>query len=98
MFFLTFEASPKPSPPRYGEIDGAIVSWWANEPAAELAQAGARAMADAHGWDFVELDELREGVREEYLASPDRLELFEQAAIDGLVLTFHTWPVGGSEE
>ena len=98
MFFLTFEASPKPSSPRYDEADGAFVSCWANEPTASLAEAGARAMAEAHGWDFVSLDECREVVREEYVEYPDRLERFDQAVIDGLVLTFHVWPIGGVRE
>ena len=70
----------------------------ANEPTAELARAGALATTDAHGWDIVEWDEVRAVVREEYLDYPDRLELFDQAIIAGLVLPFHTWPVGSDQE
>ena len=98
LFFVTLEASPKPSHPRYGETDGAFVSCWVNEPTAELAQIVARTSAEANGWDVVDLDECRRVVREEFVEKPESLALFDQARIDGLVLAFHTWPVGGDDE
>ena len=98
MYFLTLEASPKPSHNRYGEVDGAYVSGWVNEPTPELAESAARSAADAHGWDVVALDEIRLVSRNEYIADPERLARFDQASADGLALTFHTWPVGRDEE
>jgi len=98
VFFITLEVSPKPIHPRYGEVDGAFASCWVNEPTAALAESVAReGIAEAH-WDVVELDELREIAREEYREHPDGLELYDQAALDGLVITFHTWPIGGDDE
>ena len=98
MFFITLEVSPKPIHPRYGEVDGAYASCWVNEPTAALAESVARAGVDEANWDVVELDQLREIAREEYLEHPDGLELYDQAGLDGLVITFHTWPIGGDEE
>jgi hypothetical protein len=41
---------------------------------------------------------MREVSREAYLEHPEGLELFDQARIDGLVITFHRWPVGGDDD
>jgi hypothetical protein len=98
VFFLTFEVTPKPSHPRYGELDGAFASGWSTEPTASLAAAVARSAAEGIGWDFVALDEVRLVTREEFVSDHERLELFDQASMDGLVLTFHTWPVGADDE
>ena len=98
MFFITLEVSPKPSHARYGEVDGAFASCWVNEPTPTLAQSVTREGIEAHHWDVVELDELREVAREEYLEHPEALALYDQASVDGLVITFHTWPTGGDQE
>ena len=98
MYFVTIEASPKPNRPDYGEIDGAFVSCWVNEPTAQLAEQVARAGIEAAGWDPLVLDECRSVERDEYVEKPDSLELFDQASSDGLVLTFHQWPIGGETE
>ena len=98
MFFITFEVTPKPSHSRYGEVDGAYASCWVNEPTAAIAESVAREGIGRVEWDVVELDEVREVVREEYVEQPEGLELYDQASLDGLVITFHTWPVGGDED
>jgi hypothetical protein len=98
LFFLTLKASPRPDHPEYGEVDGAFVSCWVNEPTCHLAEAAARAEIESAGWDVLELDTARNVTREEYLDKPESLALFDQACIDGWVLTFHTWPVGADEE
>jgi hypothetical protein len=97
VFFLTFEVTPKPSHPRYGELDGALVSGWSTALTASLAEATARSAAEENGWDFMELDEIRLVTRDEFLGNGNGLKLFDQATMDGLVLTFHTWPVGADE-
>jgi len=98
LFFITLEASPKPGHLEYGHIDGAFVSCWVNEPTRDLAEGATRAEIESAGWDVVELDECRRVIRDEYLENPDALEHFDQASIDGLVLTFHTWPIGADED
>ena len=98
VFFITIEVTPKPSHSRYGEVDGAFAACWVNEPTARLAESTAREGIEDADWDIVELDQLREIVREEYLNHPEGLELYDQASLDGLVITFNTWPVGGDED
>jgi hypothetical protein len=97
VFFLTFEVTPKPSHPRYGELDGAFISGWSTEPTASLAEVAARSAAEENGWHFVELDEVRLVTREEFVGDQERLGLFDQASLNGLVLEIHTWPVGADE-
>ena len=97
MFFVTLEVTPKPSHPKYGEVDGAYASCWVNEPTAALAELVAREGIGSAQWDVVEFDELREVVRDEYVEHPEGLEHYDQASLDGLVITFHTWPVGGDQ-
>ena len=79
-------------------VDGAFVACWVNEPTADLAEQIARAGIEAAGWDALDLDECRSVERDAYLGKPESLELFDQASIDGLVLTFHRWPIGGDTE
>jgi hypothetical protein len=98
VFFITLEVSPKPIHPRYGEVDGAYAACWVDEPTAALAESAARESIDGAQWDVVERDELREIAREELLDHPEGLELYDQATLDGLVITFHTWPAGGDDE
>lgn len=98
LFFITLEASPKPAHAEYGTIDGAFVSCWINEPTAHLAEDVARASIESAGWDALELDECRLVSRQEFVENPEALKLFDQASIDGWVLTFHTWPVGGDND
>jgi hypothetical protein len=71
VFFITLEASAKPSHPDYGEVDGAFASCWVNEPTAGLAEAVAREGVEANGWDVVELDKVREISRAEYADHPE---------------------------
>jgi hypothetical protein len=98
MFLVTLEASPKPSHAEYGEVDGAFANCWVNEATAGLAEAVAREGIEGHGWDVVELDEVREITREEYRDDPEALEFFDQAMLDGLVIVFYRWAVGADDE
>jgi hypothetical protein len=79
-------------------VDGAFVSCWVDEPTADLAEHLARSRIEAAGWDPFQVDERRPVEREEYLQKPESLALFDQASIDGWVLTFHQWPIGGDPE
>ncbi|MGH7625058.1 MAG: hypothetical protein ACREOJ_07055 [Gemmatimonadaceae bacterium] len=98
MFFITLEAAPTPAHTEYGRVDGAFVSCWINEQTADVAEQVARAGIESAGWDALEVDECRSIVREEYDENSEALELFDQASVDGLVLTFHTRPVSGDSE
>jgi hypothetical protein len=94
LHYFRYEASPQPSHPHYGELDGAFINCWVNEPTASLAESVACAAVDEAGWDIVDCEESRHVDREEYLDS-DSLEYFDQAITDGVVLVIHSWPIGG---
>jgi hypothetical protein len=66
-----------------------------NEPTAALAEQVVRATIEEAGWDALDLQECRLVSREEFIDKPRSLGLFDQASLDGLVITFHTWPLGG---
>jgi len=97
MFFLTFETRPKPSHPAYGEVGGAIAAVFVNEVVQDAAEATAREFMDEAGWDVgvldkayaVELDAFPQGHRSR--------ARFEQALKDGIVVTYHAWPVGDAD-
>jgi hypothetical protein len=94
LHYFRFEAAVRPSHPRYGELDGAMINCWVNEPTESLAESAARAEIEAAGWDILEYEESSRIDREDYLKS-DSLEYFDQALTDGGVLVVHSWPVGG---
>jgi hypothetical protein len=89
---------PKPSHPEYGRIDGAYVSLFVNEIDKDRAEAAAGALIEQEGWDIEELDEAYPVELSRYPAGNLSRDRFEQATIDGIVATFHRWPVGASED
>ena len=98
MYFFVLLAHPNPTNAEYGEIDGAYVSCWVNEPTEALAERRARQTIEELGWDVDERDQGYMVSRDDYEASSESLERFDQALVDGCVLTFHRWPVGAPDE
>jgi hypothetical protein len=98
MFFFTFLAHPKPSHSQYGAVDGAYVACWVAEPIESVAEDMAREAIEALDWDVEERDEGYLVSIDQYEPGSESHERYEQAAIDGVVLEFHTWPVGAPEE
>ncbi len=97
MYFLSFEAHPKPTYPDYGEVDGAFAAAFVNESIAGAAEAVARAFIEEAGWDVGDLD-ISHVVELESFPPGDRSrEQFQQALVDGIVVTFHQWPVGAPD-
>jgi len=98
VYFVNLEAHPKPNSEAYGTISGAQAACWVATDSPAVAEERARAtLADA-GWDTEELEELRPVTRDDFVQSPDSLERFDQAIMDGIVITLHTWPVGAPDE
>jgi len=98
MFFFTFVAHPKPTHSKYGVIDGAYVACWVAEPVEDIAEHTAREAIEVQGWDVDELDEGYPVSIDDYELGSESRERYEQAVTDGVVLTFHTWPVGAPDE
>ena len=97
MHFLLFEASPKPTHPDYGRLDGAFISLYVNAGAGAAAEATARQLIEGRGWDALELKEKREVSQTDYEVGSHQRELFDQALLDGVVAEWHTWPVGAPD-
>ena len=98
MYFLTFEAHPKPTHPDYGTVDGAFASVFVNESVAGAAETVAREFIEENGWDVAELDQSYPVELESYPPGDPSRQHFEQALIDGIVVTFHQWPVGAPDD
>ena len=98
MWFFVYEAYPKPSSPEYEQVDGAFVSCWIDERIESIADALARAVIEEQGWDVQERDQSYEVAEGNYEEGSDSIELFRQAVLDGCVMTFHSWPIGGDTD
>ena len=98
MFFFTFLAHPKPGHAQYGAVDGAYVACWVAEPVENVAENIAREAIDALQWDVDERDEGYSVSIDDYDPGSESRERYEQAVLDGVVLEFHTWPVGAPDE
>ena|SRR5687768_14396837 len=91
-------ATPKPSNNAYGETDGAFAACFVSTDDPEEAEAEARALLETIGWDTDELEEVKAVSRDQYEGDAAALEHFDQAIIDGIVITLHMWPVGAPDE
>ena len=98
MFFLRLETHPKPSHADYGAVDGAWAACWVASEDPEEAEKAARAFLEDLGWDIETLAESYPVTRGQYPSQSESLERFDQAVIDGIVVTLHTWPVGAPDE
>jgi len=98
MFYLTFETRPKPSHPAHGEVGGAVAAVFVNEVAHAAAEAAARAFMDDAGWEVGPLDKAYAVERDAFPEGHRSRARFEQALKDGIVVTYHAWPVGAEEE
>ncbi len=94
VFYLVLEVFPKPTSAAYGIKDGAYAACWAVAADARSAERRARALLEELGWDIECVDECRRVERREFLEQPESLAHFDQAAMDGIVITLHTWPLG----
>ena len=91
-------ATPKPSSDDYGKTDGAFAACFVSTDDPSEAEAEARALLETIGWDTDELEEVRAVIRDDYEGDATALERFDQAILDGIVITLHRWPVGAPGE
>lgn len=98
VFFFVFLAPPTPLHPEYGAVDGAYVSCWVNDPVEASAEAAARGLIEAAGWDVDKRDEAYLLVDDHYAPDQDGYERVAQARVDGICATFHRWALGAPDE
>jgi hypothetical protein len=99
MYFLILEAYPMATHRNYGRIDGAFAACFVDASSAEGAERAARAfLADAN-WEVEGVDETVRWIdRSELLGNAESEEHFDQALVDGIVVSMNTWPVGALDE
>lgn len=97
MFFLSFEVRPKPEHPSYGEVDGAFAATFVNETSLGQAEIVARKFIDEVGWEIEGLDDSHRVALESLPRSHPAYAKVQQALSDGIVVTFHQWPVGADD-
>ena len=98
MYFFSFEVFPKHTNPEYGRVDGAFAAVFVNDSVQRAAETAARDLIEEAGWEIDGLDDVRPVTLDSFpLGDPNR-DKFEQALVDGIVVTFHQWPVGAPED
>jgi hypothetical protein len=97
VFFLLFEVHPKPENPVYGEVDGAFAAAFVNDSSLGQAEIAARKFIDEAGWDIEGLDDSHRVALESLTRDHPGYAKVQQAMVDGIVVTFHEWPVGADD-
>jgi len=87
------DALPQPGTPAFAKCGGAWINVYTTEQSEEGALVvAAREVAEA-GWQVRAIEETRLVTREDFEESPDGLQYFEQALLDGIVVVLHTYHV-----
>lgn len=85
------DALPLPGTDAFAEYGGATINIYSTEESEENALAiAAREVAEA-GWQIQSVEENFLLTRDDLVDSPDGLQYFEQALIDGIVLVIYTY-------
>lgn len=99
MYFLVLEARPRHTHSEYGVIDGAFASCFVDAASAKAAELSARTLLSEWCWGIEALEEAPRWIdRTELEGNAQSLERFDQACVDGIVVTLNTWPVGAPDE
>lgn len=95
---VRLEAVPRLDSPEQGQVGGAFVNVYTTAVTEAEALRVAYAEVAETGWQVVSLEESIEMDRALAERRPDALPYFEQALLDGIVLVFHQFPLGGKDE
>jgi hypothetical protein len=99
MYFLVVEVHPKTTHPDYGTVDGAFAACFVHAMTPVEAERSARDVLNESGWDTEALEEAARWIdRAEIEGNAQSLERFDQASVDGIVVTLNRWPVGAPDE
>ena len=98
MYFLVYEVFPRPSHPEYGRIDGAYATLFVNQLVLKAAESAAQTLIEGEGWEIEKLEEAHPILTDSYPPGHPSQALVAQARADGIVATFHRWPVGAPDE
>ena len=95
---MSFEVHPKPENPAYGELESVFAAAFVNETTAGRAELVARKFLENAGWDIEGVDETHRVALESLPRTHPAHTKVQQALVDGIVVTFHEWPVGADDD
>jgi len=98
VFFFTFLAHPKPSNAAYGQVDGAYVNVWVNDPLEASAEAAAQELVEQTGWDVERREDVLPLAADHYAEGEAGREYMQQAREDGICAVFHRWNADAPDE
>ena len=94
---VRIEARPDLDSPEVGQVAGAFVNVYTTATSEKEALEIARAEIAQAGWVVIAVEDQHLLTHADAQASPDTLPYYEQALLDGVVLVFHTYSLGGEE-
>ena len=98
LYLVTIEAVPNAGTDDFREYGGAYVNVYVRETSDAAALALAQREIAESGWTCTVIESVAYVTRDDFTSEDDGLESFEQALIDGVVLDFHTFPIGAEDE
>jgi hypothetical protein len=98
LYLVTIEALPNPGTEDFDECGGAYVNAYIRESSEASALESAQRVITEAGWSCKAVESVAYVTREDFVEEDEGLESFEQALAEGVVLVFHTYPVGPDDE
>ena len=93
IFYVQFEAIPKPESDDFNECGGAYVNCWVNASSEIQANEIARKAVEEIQWQVVAIEEECHEVDEHYYSeNTEGLEHYRQVILDGECYVYHQWP------
>src|SRR5262245_38335968 len=94
LYLVTIEAEPNADTEDFREYGGAYGKAYIREATEASALAAAQREIAEAGWSCKSIESIAYVTREDFTDEDDDLDSFEQALVDGVVLVFHTFPIG----
>jgi hypothetical protein len=98
LYLVTIEAEPNAGTEDFEEFGGAFVNVYIREASEEAALASAQRAVAQSGWTCKAIEGIAYVTREDFTDEQDGLESFEHALTEGVVLDFHTFPIGADDD
>ena len=98
IFLVSLGARPTEGLEQFDDLGGAIVNCWVHAASERDAVAIAQAEVRDAAWDPEPIRSVGLVTVADYADDAAGREHFEQAMLDGIVVVFHTWPTGASED
>lgn len=93
IYFLVYHVKPSLDNIQDNKYGGAYASCWIEAKNERQAMKIAENKIVQNHWIVFELDECFKAEKANYTKGSNQLEFYEQALMDKLVLTFHTYPI-----